>query len=89
MGIPQLADLAQRDGCTAIDIPALVANRGLVTPDRMHPACIDYKNCDPALPCRACIFKGEHIDSPETKGSYGKNDTWVPDSTWNFMKQFY
>jgi poly(3-hydroxybutyrate) depolymerase len=89
MGIPQLADLAQRDGCTAVDIPAMVANGQINPPDQMHPVCVDYKNCNPGLPCRACIFKGGHIGSPGTKGSYGKNDTWVPDSTWNFMKQFY
>jgi hypothetical protein len=55
----------------------------------MHPVCVDYKNCDPGYPCRACVFKGGHIGSPGTQGSYGKNDTWVPDSTWSFMKQFY
>lgn len=44
MGIPQLADLASRDGCTAIDIPAMVANRQINPPDQMNPVCLDYKN---------------------------------------------
>jgi poly(3-hydroxybutyrate) depolymerase len=89
MGVPQLADLAKRDGCTAVDIPAMVASGQINPPDQMHPVCVDYKNCDAGYPCRAYIFKGGHIGSPGTLGSYGKNDTWVPDSTWKFMKQFY
>ena len=89
MGPPQLADLAERSNCDPIDIPALVANRTINPPDQMHPVCIDYENCDPGYPCRACIFKGGHIGSPGTEGSYGKNNTWADDSTWSYMKQFY
>jgi poly(3-hydroxybutyrate) depolymerase len=89
MGPPQIADLAQRNGCDAIDIDAMVRAGTIKPSDQMHPVCVDCKNCDPGYPCRACVFKGGHIGSPGTQGSYGKNDTWVPDSTWSFMKQFY
>jgi poly(3-hydroxybutyrate) depolymerase len=88
MGPPQIKDLAQRNGCDAMDIGTMVPGQ-INPPDQMHPVCVDYKNCDPGYPCRACVFKGGHIGSPGTQGSYGKNDTWVPDSTWSFMKQFY
>jgi hypothetical protein len=89
MGIPQLADLAERGGCDPMDIPAMVSNRTINSPDIMHPVCVDYENCDPGYPCRACVFKGGHIGSPGTEGSYGKNNTWADDSTWSYMKQFY
>jgi poly(3-hydroxybutyrate) depolymerase len=85
MGVPQLADLAKRDGCTAMDVPSLAKP----TNDIMKPVCVDYKNCNPGFPCRACIFTGDHIGSPGTQGSYGKNNTWADDSTWSFFKQFY
>ena len=89
MGIPQLADLAQRSSCDPLDIPGMVADRTINPPDIMHPVCVDYKNCDSGYPCRACVFKGGHIGSPGTSGSYGKNNTWADDSTWSYMKQFY
>jgi len=88
MGIPQLADLAKRDGCTTLDIPSKVPSV-INPPDIMHPVCVDYQGCNTGYPCRACVFKGPHIGSPGTQGSYGKNDTWAPDSTWSFMKHFY
>ncbi len=89
MGPPQLAELAEMGGCDRMDIPAMVANGTINPPDIMHPVCVDYKNCDPEYPCRACIFKGGHIGSPGTEGQWGKNNTWADDSTWSFMKQFY
>ena len=84
MGIPQLKDLAQRDGCDAMDI-ASMANPA----DKMHPECFEYENCDPGYPCRACVFKGGHEASPGTEGAWGEGNTWVPDSTWSFFKRFY
>jgi hypothetical protein len=89
MGPPQIADLAKLDGCTAIDIDGMVRAGTINPPDQMHPVCVEYQGCNPGYPCRACIFKGGHIGSPGTQGSYGKNDTWVPYSTWSFMKRFY
>jgi poly(3-hydroxybutyrate) depolymerase len=85
-GAPQLADLANRDGCTTMNIPSMVNPT-----DDMHPQCVDYKNCDPKYPCRACIFKGDHTPSPgPVKGNdWGEASTWVPDSTWSYFKQFY
>jgi poly(3-hydroxybutyrate) depolymerase len=83
-GVPQINDLATRDGCTTEDL----ASECHPT-DIMHPVCVEYKNCKPGYPCRACIFKGPHIGSPGTQGSYGKNDTWAPDSAWSFFKRFY
>ena len=55
----------------------------------MTPVCVDYKGCNPGYPARACIFKGPHIGSPGTQGTYGKSDTWVPKANWDFVKQFY
>jgi poly(3-hydroxybutyrate) depolymerase len=83
-GVPQINDLAQRDGCRTEDLAAKCKPT-----DRMHPVCVEYQNCKDGFPCRACIFKGEHIGSPGTQGSWGKNDTWVPDSTWSYFKRFY
>lgn len=83
-GVPQINDLAQRDGCKTEDLAAKCKPT-----DRMNPVCVEYQNCKDGYPCRACIFKGEHIGSPGTKGTYGKNDTWVPDSTWSYFKRFY
>jgi len=83
-GQPQINDLAKRDGCQTEDLAAECKPT-----DRMHPVCVEYKNCTTGFPCRACIFKGEHIGSPGTQGSYGKNDTWAPDSAWSFFKRFY
>ncbi len=78
-GIPQLKDLAQRNGCTAMDIPSMVNPTS-----ETQPQCVDYKNCNPGYPCRACIFKGSHTPSPG-----GEKNTWVDDSTWSWFKQFY
>jgi len=78
-GIPQIKDLAQRDGCTAMDVASMVSPA-----DDMHPNCVDYKGCKTGFPCRACIFKGDHTPSPG-----GEAKTWVPDSTWKYFKQFY
>jgi hypothetical protein len=86
-GYPQIKDLAARDGCDAIDIPTLVSQNPPA--DQMHPVCFEYKNCKPGFPCRACIFKGDHIGSPGTQGSYGKNNTWTDDSAWSYFKRFY
>jgi len=83
MGTPQLKDLAQRNGCTPMDITT--AN----PTDNMHPVCLDYKGCNPGYPCRACVFKGGHDPSPGTQGAWGEGNTWVDDSTWSFFKQFY
>jgi poly(3-hydroxybutyrate) depolymerase len=85
-GPPQLADIAQRDGCTAMNIASMVNPT-----DDMHPQCVDYKNCESGLPCRACIFRGGHTPSPgPVKGNdWGEASTWVPDSTWSYFKQFY
>ncbi|MBN1607144.1 MAG: dienelactone hydrolase family protein, partial [Polyangiaceae bacterium] len=83
-GAPQIADLAQRNGCEPEDLAAECKPTSL-----MDPVCIDYKGCDPGYPARACIFKGPHIGSPGTEGTYGKNNTWVPEANWEFVKQFY
>lgn len=86
-GWTQIKDLAERDGCDPIDIPALVNQNPPA--DQMHPVCFEYKNCKEGFPCRACIFKGDHIGSPGTQGSYGKNNTWTDDSAWSYFKRFY
>ena len=83
-GQTQINDLATRCGCQTVDLGATCKPT-----DRMHPVCVEYQGCPAGKPFRACIFKGEHIGSPGTQGSYGKNDTWVPDSTWSFFKRFY
>lgn len=89
MGVPQLADLAQRNGCTAIDIPGMVASGTINPPDQMHPVSVEYQGCNPGYPCRACIFKGGHNPSPGTEGAWGEGNTWVDDSTWSYFKRFY
>ena len=89
MGIPQLKDLAQRDGCTAMDIPGMVSAGTINSTDQMHPVCVEYKDCDPDYPCKACVFKGGHNASPGTEGAWGEGNTWVDDSTWSFFKRFY
>ena len=86
-GYPQIKDLAERDGCDPIDIPAEVNKNP--PPDQMHPVSFEYKNCNEGYPCRACIFKGDHIGSPGTQGTYGKNNTWTDDSAWSYFKRFY
>lgn len=86
-GYTQLKDLAERDGCDPMDIPALVNQNPPA--DNMHPVCFEYKNCNPGYPCRACIHKGDHTGSPGTQGSWGKNNTWTDDSAWSYFKRFY
>jgi poly(3-hydroxybutyrate) depolymerase len=83
-GAPQIDDLAKRNGCQPEDLAAECKPTSL-----MNPVCVDYKGCNPGYPARACVFKGDHIGSPGTKGTYGKNDTWVPQANWDFVKQFY
>lgn len=80
-GVPQIKDFAQRNSCTAIDIPNVLKptdSSGKI------PACADFQNCDPRYPCKACIFVGDHEYMP----GGGATGTWVDDSTWNFFKQF-
>jgi hypothetical protein len=81
-GVPQINDLAERDGCEAMDIP------GTLKPtdgSGKTPVCADFKSCDPGYPCRACIFVGSHDYTPG-----GAANTWVDDSTWSwFSKHFY
>jgi hypothetical protein len=86
-GYPQIKDLAARDGCDPMDIPALVTQNPPA--DQMRPVCFEYKNCNPGFPCRACIHKGDHTGSPGTLGSWGKNNTWTDDSSWSYFKRFY
>jgi poly(3-hydroxybutyrate) depolymerase len=83
-GVSQINDLAKRDGCQTEDL----ASKCKPT-DKMHPVCVEYQNCNPGYPCRACIFNGGHEASPGTEGSWGEGNTWVPDSTWSFFKRFY
>jgi hypothetical protein len=85
-GQPQINDLANRDGCTTIDLASTCKptdNTG------MTPVCAEYKNCRTGYPCRAAIFVGGHNPSPGTQGAWGEGNTWVPDSTWSFFKRFY
>ncbi len=83
-GQPQINDLATRDGCTTEDLAAKCKPT-----DNMHPVCVDYKNCKTGYPCKACIFKGDHTNSPGTEGPWGEGNTWVDDSTWSYFRQFY
>ena len=83
-GVPQINDLAQRCGCQTEDLASECHPTS-----RMDPVCITYKGCNPGYAAEACIFKGPHIGSPGTQGTYGKNDTWVPQKHWDFVKQFY
>jgi poly(3-hydroxybutyrate) depolymerase len=83
-GEPQINDLAERNGCQTEDLYAQCHPTSI-----MDPVCIDYQGCDEGYPARACIFKGPHIGSPGTEGTYGKNNTWVPQANWDFFKQFY
>ena len=80
-GVPQIKDIAQRDGCDPIDIPNTL--KPTDTSGKV-PVCADYQNCDPGYPCKACIFVGGHEYTP----GGGAANTWVDDSTWNFFKQF-
>jgi poly(3-hydroxybutyrate) depolymerase len=77
-GQKQINDLANRDGCTTIDLKTTCKPQ-----DNMHPVCEDYKNCNPGYPCKACIFVGGHEYTPG-----GASNTWVDDSTWSYFKQF-
>ncbi len=77
-GQSQLNDLARRDGCDTVDLYNTCKPQ-----DNMHPVCVDYKNCKPGYPCKACIFVGTHEYTPG-----GAANTWVDDSTWSYFKQF-
>jgi hypothetical protein len=77
-GQTQINDLARRDKCDTVDL----YNTCKPT-DNMHPVCVDYKNCNPGYPCKACIFVGSHEYTPG-----GASSTWVDDSTWSWFKQF-
>ena len=82
-GVPQIKDLAQRDGCDAMDIPSTLKP---TDQSGKTPVCADFKGCDPGYPCRACIFVGSHDYTP----GGGAANTWVDDSTWSwFNKNFY
>jgi len=76
-GVPQLNDFAERNGCDPMDMPTPTDNSGAT------PVCVDFQNCDPAYPTRACIFVGDHTPSPPNERT-----TWVPDETWAFITQF-
>lgn len=79
-GQDQLNDIAKRDGCEEVDL----FNTCKPTDQTgMTPVTVNYKNCQPGYPCKACIFVGDHNPSPG-----GEKNTWVDDSTWNFFKQF-
>jgi hypothetical protein len=60
-----------------MDMPTPTDNSGAT------PACVDFQNCDPAYPTRACIFVGDHTPSLPNE-----HTTWVPDETWDFITQF-
>ena len=77
-GQSQLNDIARRDGCDTVDLYNTCKPQ-----DNMHPVCVEYKNCRPEYPCRACIFVGSHEYEPG-----GAANTWVDDSTWSFFKRF-
>ena len=70
-GVPQVNDFAEVNGCTAQSMP---------TPSGQAPSCIDFEDCDPGYPVRACIFVGDHTPSPA--------GGWVPGETWDFISQF-
>ncbi len=42
--------------------------------------CVDYPNCMPGYPTRACIFVGDHTASPP--------GNWLPMESWKFISQF-
>ncbi len=78
-GVPQLEDIADVNGCQAMDVP------GTLKPSDqsgMNPACGDYEGCMEGYPARACVFVGGHSPSP------GGRNTWVPEETWDFFTQF-
>jgi len=87
-GMPQINDLANRDGCKTED---LASECKPTDGSGLNPVCVEYKNCQTGFPCRACIFKGGHNPSPgPVKGNdWGEASTWVPDSVWSFFKRFY
>lgn len=79
-GVNQLNEVAKRNGCDTEDL----INKAKPTDQSgKTPVTVNYKNCNPAFPCKASIFIGGHDPSPG-----GERDTWVDDSTWNFFKQF-
>lgn len=81
-GPGQLKDLAQRNGCEAMDVPNLLKP---TDSNGKNPACASYSGCNSKYPCRACIFVGSHEYMP----GGGASATWVDDSTWSFFKQFF
>lgn len=79
-GQNQINDLAKRSGCEEVDL----FNTCKPTDQTgMTPVTVNYKNCQPGFPFKACIFVGDHTPSPG-----GEKNTWVDDSTWNYFKQF-
>lgn len=70
-GVPQINDFAKVNGCGMQNMP---------TPSGTAPACVDFPNCMPGYPARACIFVGDHTASPP--------GNWVPTETWKFISQF-
>lgn len=76
-GVPQLNDFAERNGCDPLTLPTPT------DPSGNTPVCVDFQNCDPGYPTRACVFVGDHTPSPPNEAN-----TWVPDETWDFISQF-
>lgn len=79
-GVNQLNDLAKRNGCDTEDLKSKCKP---TDQSGNTPVTVNYKNCNPAYPCKASIFVGDHTPTPG-----GERNTWVDDSTWNFFKQF-
>lgn len=79
-GQNQINDLAKRNGCEEVD---LFNTCKPTDQSGMTPVTVNYKNCNPGYPCKACIFVGDHTPTPG-----GEKNTWVDDSTWNYFKQF-
>jgi len=79
-GVNQLNEVAKRNGCDTED---LISKCKPTDQSGRTPVTLNYKNCNPAYPCKASIFIGGHDPSPG-----GEKNTWVDDSTWNFFKQF-
>jgi hypothetical protein len=70
-GVPQVNDFGMVNGCGMQTMPM---------PSGSEHLCVDYPNCMPGYPTRACIFVGDHTASPP--------GNWVPMESWRFISQF-
>lgn len=74
--------MAERNGCTAQEIPLPAAG------SNSH-ICIQYQGCNDGYPVEWCTHTSGHQAAPYDGGAGDNADkTWVPGKVWSFFSQF-